>query len=159
MTPFLFGWLDSQLEQYCISCGIDLDVIDFIRLHESSRASQSKAQQDPSGFRQDSIFINIISWNVRGLGKPNKRHLVRDYLDLHNADVYCTQESKLAVVNKPIYCSIGGTKLGGFYSTSALGSIGDMIIGWKESMFTGLLVHSGNFSLSMEFKSVWDQSS
>lgn len=39
--------------------------------------------------------MNIVTWNVRGLGRPAKRFLVKDFLNLHFADVCCIQESKL----------------------------------------------------------------
>lgn len=46
-----------------------------------------------------SFCIDIISWDVRCLGKPDKIYLVRRILDLHRAVVCFIQESKLETVN------------------------------------------------------------
>lgn len=38
--------------------------------------------------------MNIISWNVRGLGKPKRRRLVRDVLADHYINIVSLQETK-----------------------------------------------------------------
>lgn len=37
----------------------------------------------------NSCPMNLISWNVRGLGRPVKRFLVKDFLYLHSVDICC----------------------------------------------------------------------
>lgn len=84
------------------------------------------------------------------------KHLVRDFLDLHTA-VCCIQESKLAVVDKNIWKSIGGTILDEFCSIPTQRSTGRMIIGWNESMFIRSLIHSNSLCLIIELKIILDQ--
>lgn len=55
--------------------------------------------------------MNIISWNVRGLGRPSKRFLVKDFLNLHFAKVCCLQESKLNKVSPLTWREIEGSHL------------------------------------------------
>lgn len=72
--------------------------------------------------------MNIINWNVRGLGRPAKRFLVKDFLNLHFADVCCLQESKLKEVTPAIWREIGGKQLDQFSFAPARGSAGGIII-------------------------------
>lgn len=59
--------------------------------------------------------MNIVSWNVRGLGRPAKRYIVSDFLELYKVNVVCIKESKLALVDQSIWCSIGGGHFDYFY--------------------------------------------
>lgn len=58
--------------------------------------------------------MNIISWNVKGLGRPEKRFLLKDFLALHHAEVCCLQESKLEAISPIVWKEIGGSKLDQF---------------------------------------------
>ncbi|KAH7677250.1 DNase I-like protein [Dioscorea alata] len=74
------------------------------------------------------VLMNNITWNVRGLGKPAKRFLVRDFLSLHFVDVCCLQESKLDVVSQSLWREIGGCKLDQFAVVPARGTAGGIIL-------------------------------
>lgn len=43
--------------------------------------------------------IRILSWNVRGLGRLEKRRMLKDMVMRHWAKVVLIQESKLEVVD------------------------------------------------------------
>lgn len=95
--------------------------------------------------------MNIVSWNVRGLGKPAKRFLVRDFLNLHFAEVCCLQESKLELVSQLLWCEIGGPRLDQFAFAPAKGSAGGIIVGWNSADIIGQVMFVGEFSLTMAF--------
>jgi exonuclease III len=38
--------------------------------------------------------MNIMSWNVRGLGKPKRKRLVREILNTYKIDIVSLQETK-----------------------------------------------------------------
>lgn len=38
--------------------------------------------------------MKILSWNVKGLGRPSKHHLIKDVIIFSQADVVYLQESK-----------------------------------------------------------------
>lgn len=98
--------------------------------------------------------MNIITWNVRGLGMPSKGFLVKYFLQLHHVDICCTQESKLSTIDPTIWRSIGGSRLDHFTFTPTLGSARGIInFGWNASLFEGHMIHQGTFCLSIEFKS------
>lgn len=60
------------------------------------------------------LLMNIMNWNVRGQGRPAKRFLVKDFLNLHFADICCLQESKLGVISNSMWREIGGYRLDQF---------------------------------------------
>lgn len=82
---------------------------------------------------------------------PSKRFLVRDFLQLHHADICCLQESKLSSIDLATWRSIGGPRLDKFSFVPAIGSAGGIIIGWNSNLFIGILKHQGLFSLTIEF--------
>ncbi|KAH7666030.1 Exodeoxyribonuclease III protein [Dioscorea alata] len=95
--------------------------------------------------------MNIISWNIRGLGRPAKRFLVKNFLSLHFADVCCLQESKLEDISQAKWREIGGQRLNQLLFCPARGSAGGIIIGWNDACLTGHLVKAGEFSLTVDF--------
>lgn len=68
--------------------------------------------------------MNIISWNVRGMGRPAKCFLVKDFLNLHFTDVCCLQESKLENISVVTWREIGGPRLDKFAFTPSVGASG-----------------------------------
>ncbi|KAH7661183.1 Exodeoxyribonuclease III protein [Dioscorea alata] len=100
--------------------------------------------------------MNIINWNVRGLGRPSKRFLVKDFLFLHHADIVCLQESKLSLIEPTTWRSIGGPKLDKFAFTPTCGFAGGMIIGWKSNLVEGHLLSQDTYCLSVKFRTKSD---
>lgn len=95
--------------------------------------------------------MNIISWNVRGLRRPAKRFLVKDFLNLHFVDVCCLQESKLEEVPPSVWREIGGSRLDQFFFVPALGTAGGIILGWNSVLMSGNLLRMGTFNIKVEF--------
>ncbi|KAH7656136.1 Exodeoxyribonuclease III protein [Dioscorea alata] len=100
--------------------------------------------------------MNLVTWNVKGLGRPAKRFLVKDFLNLHITDVCCLQESKLEDIPAWTWKKIGGPRLDQFLFLPARGSTGGIIIGWNSTVVEGRLANLGDFSLSVDFKSKKD---
>lgn len=55
--------------------------------------------------------MNIINWNVRGLGRQAKRYIVKDFLDLHKGGIVYIQELKLSMVDLVVWRGIGSSNL------------------------------------------------
>ncbi|KAH7666018.1 Exodeoxyribonuclease III protein [Dioscorea alata] len=100
--------------------------------------------------------MNIITWNVRGLRRPAKRFLVRNFLNLHFADVCCLQELKLEAISQSLWGEIGETKLDQFAFVPAEGSAGGIIMGWNSGVLNGSFSKIGFFCLRMDFYSKGD---
>lgn len=95
--------------------------------------------------------MNIVSWNVRGLERPSKCFLVKNFLQLHHADICCIQETKLSSIEPIIWRAVGGSRLDQFLFTPALGSAGGMTIGWSSILLEGHLLFQGSYCLSVKF--------
>ena len=95
--------------------------------------------------------MNIITWNVRGLGRSSKRFLLKDFFQIHCADICCIQESKLTKLPQSIWREIGGTRLDKLAFIPSHGSAGGMIICWDGSLLKRRVVHIGTFYLTVEF--------
>lgn len=54
--------------------------------------------------------------------------LVKDFLNLHYADVCCLQESKLECVSQALWREVGGSRLDHFAFVLALGIVGGIIV-------------------------------
>lgn len=96
-------------------------------------------------------FMNIISRNVRKLGRPTKGFLVKDFLNLHFAEVCFLQESKLHKIPPATWREIGGSHLDQFVFLPTRGSTGGIVIGWNSGTLSGKLERMGAFSLTVEF--------
>lgn len=57
--------------------------------------------------RHNLFVMNVITSNMRCLGRPAKRFLVKDLLTLYFANVCCLQLSKLEEI-PPMWREIGG---------------------------------------------------
>ncbi|KAH7690436.1 DNase I-like protein [Dioscorea alata] len=101
--------------------------------------------------------MNIVSWNVRGLGRPAKWFLDKDFLSLHFADVCCLQESKLEGIPQAMWRAISRQRLNQLLFCPALGSAGGIIIGWNDACLNGRLVQAEEFSLMVDFCSTSEQ--
>ncbi|KAH7666231.1 RNA-directed DNA polymerase protein [Dioscorea alata] len=95
--------------------------------------------------------MKILSWNVRGLGKPSKRHLVKEIISSSRSDIICLQETKLQDVHKSTWRTIGGVRLNSFDFLPAQGSAGGIIVAWDRAQALGTLFHKETFSISIKF--------
>lgn len=95
--------------------------------------------------------MNIITWNVMGLGKPAKWFLEKDFLNMHFADICCLQESMLEEISDSTWRKIGGCRLDKFCFIPARGSAGGIVIGWNSALMTGTLVGRGNSRFRLSF--------
>ncbi|KAH7665964.1 DNase I-like protein [Dioscorea alata] len=100
--------------------------------------------------------MNIISWNARGLGRPAKRFLVKDFLNMHFVDVCCLQESKLEDISSMLWRDIGRSRLDQFFCVPVQGSARGIIIGWNSVILEAKLLKVGSFSFTVEFRSKRD---
>ena len=81
------------------------------------------------------LFMKIAMWNVRGLGKSEKKRVVRRLLSKRRCDMVFIQESKLEVVNSKIWHFLGGyDSFTGEYASSVRAA-GGLIILWDEKFF------------------------
>lgn len=76
--------------------------------------------------------MKIISWNVRGMGAPPKRVLIKDFLIKVDPDLVILQETKLAVVDRKVVKAVWSLCRIGWVALDAEGSVGGILIMWNE---------------------------
>lgn len=92
--------------------------------------------------------MKFISWNVRGLKAPNKRHLINSQLDLVKWDIGLFQETKLSLQNLDLVFS--SWKKWKFFSCLAAGASGGLALLWNDFVVDVKMVASEpNWMLSL----------
>lgn len=77
----------------------------------------------------------VLSWNARGLGRGEKRRLVKNLVALHKPILLFIQESKLGLFNKQEMRPLGGTILAKGVGMEAIGSARGIISLRNDSLF------------------------
>ncbi|XP_028066189.1 uncharacterized protein LOC114269125 [Camellia sinensis] len=80
--------------------------------------------------------MKIISWNIRGLGKREKRRGVKNLFSQHKVDFLLLQETKVATITNHLIHSIWPHNDSGFAAVKAEGSSGGIISVWDKSVFS-----------------------
>ena len=85
------------------------------------------------------VSMLLLSWNIRGLGRGEKRRAVRDLVMLHKPVFLFVQETKLNSFDNRTVLALGGAILTKGVGVEVVGSAGGLISLWDESFFR---VHS-----------------
>ncbi|KAJ1261729.1 hypothetical protein BS78_09G053400, partial [Paspalum vaginatum] len=96
---------------------------------------------------------SVLSWNVRGLGDPDKCTTVRDALCSSSPSFACIQESKLQELGSSKARGFLPRSLPDFLSLSASGTRGGIVTAWDSSHFTLSSSLCRAFSLTTTFSS------
>ncbi|XVF10646.1 hypothetical protein REPUB_Repub07fG0200300 [Reevesia pubescens] len=79
--------------------------------------------------------MKLITWNIRGLGRREKRRAVRNVVISIKPDMIFLQETKREEVDRRIIRSVWGSNTDCFESSSAVGAAGGLISIWKDDFF------------------------
>lgn len=79
--------------------------------------------------------MKIFSFNVRGLGKKEKRKEVRDMIFKNKIEVCCIKESKMEQISKFICLSVWGGHGFDWEFSPSEGNSGGIVIIWNEAVF------------------------
>ncbi|KAK3210476.1 hypothetical protein Dsin_015182 [Dipteronia sinensis] len=77
----------------------------------------------------------VMTWNVRGFGKGEKKVIVNGLVNRHNPEILFIQESKLKVFNNKVIRSLGGSRLTTGVGVEIVGASGGLITLWDENAF------------------------
>ena len=80
-------------------------------------------------------FMKILTWNVRGLGRREKRRTVRLMVARNQVDMLLLQESKLCEGDSKLIKSLWGKQNFQFRVAQAVGSARGLISIWDETFF------------------------
>jgi exonuclease III len=100
----------------------------------------------------------VLCWNVRGLNAKEKWEAIRDKISESGCDVICLQETKRQTFDAQFIKKFCPASFDAFEFLPSVGASGGIITIWKSSLFSGSLVFSNAFAISIEFLSKHDQS-
>ena len=80
-------------------------------------------------------MFKLISWNVRGLGRPEKRRAIAKLVRMEKPSMVLIQESKLEEVGGSLLTQIGGGKLNKLEFSRSVGASGGLVSVWEDSFF------------------------
>jgi nitrate reductase NapE component len=76
--------------------------------------------------------MNILSWNIRGLGKPKRRRLIRDILYEHLIDLMSLQETKKEKYKDRMLRNLSLT-INNWIFLPSVGNSGGILLGINEN--------------------------
>lgn len=98
--------------------------------------------------------LSILSWNVRGLGDPEKCNVVRDAIASANPSIMCFQESKLHSFDLfKVKTFLPPQLAQSHVSLCAIGSRGGLITAWNSALWSMTLHVSRSHSLTASLDS------
>ncbi|CAN0922514.1 Transposon TX1 uncharacterized 149 kDa protein [Linum grandiflorum] len=100
--------------------------------------------------------FKIVSWNVRGIGMPDKRFRIKNRLSSLRPSIVCLQESKLVDVDGGIIRSLVGSGDWGWAFKPSAGASGGIITCWNEELFDVEAEWVGDFVVVMVLRSKLD---
>lgn len=80
------------------------------------------------------FVMQIISWNVCGLGSVEKKNEVRSLVVENGPSIVCLQETKLSVCDTVLCTSLWGGMNHAFSYRPSLGALGGLLILWDSSL-------------------------
>lgn len=104
---------------------------------------------------------SCVTWNIRGLNNPARRRAVASFLNSHQCNLVCLQETKLVVVtNSVISETLGSRFVDNFAYLPADGTRGGILVAASADHFaiTALPHLTGAFSITVNVRDLSDNS-
>ena len=95
----------------------------------------------------------ILFWNVRGLNSTARQDSVHTLVQSIRADVVCLQETKREAFDLCYIKNLCPLAFDSFLHLPSQGASGGIIVVWKSSMFSGQMVFSNEYALTVELTS------
>lgn len=93
--------------------------------------------------------LNILVWNVRGLGMRSRRDHLRSVVADANASIVCIQETKLAAISSFLVSETLGTRFASFAYLPSVGASGGILVACKGPEVCCTVMNSGRFSVTV----------
>lgn len=95
--------------------------------------------------------LNILSWNIRGLGKAKRKRLVRVVMIEHKIDIIALQETKLESIKERTLRNIS-LIINNWFILHSTGRSGGILVGINEDYYQVVNSWIGKFSVSILIK-------
>jgi hypothetical protein len=99
----------------------------------------------------------ILSWNVTGLNKRNKRLRISNLLRDWKVDIVCFKETKVHGMSRSFVHSLWGCNHVDWCCLDSSGASGGILIMWDKRVVEKVDVCLGDFTLAVSFGNVVDR--
>ena len=94
---------------------------------------------------------NILCWNIRGINGHKKWDAIRDKINESGCSIVCLQETKRGHFDTPIISQLISKRLDKYEFVPFIGASGGILVAWNGSLFTGNLIDSKTFGITLKF--------
>ena len=98
--------------------------------------------------------MKILSWNVRGLGRGDRRLVVNELICNNKVQIALIQESKIASMTMRIVREVWGSKFVKWVTLEMVGSTGGILMLWDSRHVAACNSSKGESSVSTEVKNL-----
>lgn len=102
----------------------------------------------------DHMDLQLISWNVRGMGNKDKRVAIRKGLRGRNLNILVLQETKMMVMLDPVVKEVWGKVSKCWLSLPSWGASGGILLMWNEDSVEVLDHEIRAFSISVRCRKI-----
>lgn len=99
------------------------------------RNGRQRQQRGAKDGRKEEALMNIISYNVRGLGRGVKWPAVRRMVNKHHIDMLCIQESKKEVIDRAMCQALWGDSEVRWEAQPSSNTAGGILCLWSDKTF------------------------
>jgi exonuclease III len=96
----------------------------------------------------------VLCWNIRGLNAKSKQLSLINIIDISGCSVIFLQETKKEFFDMAFIKSSCSPCFDDFLYVPSSGASSGIVVIWKSSMFTGMIIHREPFALSNHFTSI-----
>jgi exonuclease III len=96
----------------------------------------------------------LLSWNVRGINSRLKWNAIREKIVDSGCDIFCFQETKRDNFDAAFLRKLCPSEFDKFEFLPSVGASGGVLTAWKGRLFTGDLIFSNRFGISVNFTSM-----
>ena len=100
--------------------------------------------------------MKILSWNVRGVGRREKRRVIKEMLCREKPDIVILQETKKETIDNKLVSSLWGIRFKEWAVLPSVGRSGGILMIWDVRIFRGMEVILGAYTVSVLMQSIGD---
>jgi exonuclease III len=97
---------------------------------------------------------NVLNWNIRGLNADDKQTAIRNKIEESDCSIFYIQETKMSNIDMTMFKKMAPKRFKQFTFVPSCGASGGILIGWNASIFTGQVLSSSNFQITLGFTSM-----
>ena len=96
---------------------------------------------------------NVLCWNIRGINGNKKWDAVRDKINESGCSIVCLQETKCENFDTPFIRQFIPKRLDKYEFVPTIGASGGILVAWNSNLFSGQVLDSQQFGITLEFTS------